>query len=207
MPHKKYVPQKKEVPKKKKPSFHEEEDHKDAHHEWKYWTSHFHHDDHGHNHRDVSHKVKQEEIFKEDYQKDFQQNPIQTDSYFPKRESYDENISTRDHTNGLIGYSYPPQYLQNLEVREIPDNHEEKPTHGYEEGYRKGLRSESGAIYANELNKFHFDTELEEENEREKSKVEDVEEDKEIVKTNAGRYFVTEENVEHDHSNEGSELK
>nr|KAF7438135.1 hypothetical protein H0235_000526 [Vespula pensylvanica] len=212
VPRKKYVPHKKEIPKKKKPSFHEEEDHKDVHHEWKYWTSHFHHDDHGHDHQDdISHEVKQEEIFNEGYQdqKDFQQNPVKTDSYFPKRESHDENISSRDYTNGLVGYSYPPQYSRYSEDREISDNKQEKPTHSYEEGYRKGLQTKSGAIYTNELNKFHFGTKVEEEDERRESKDEREEEkeDEEVVKTNAGRYFVTEENVEFDHSNEGSEIK
>lgn len=210
VPRKKYVPKKKEVPNKRRPSFHDEEDHKDVHHEWKYWTSHSHYEDHGHNHRDVSNDVKKDEIFNEGHQDqmDFQKNPIQTDSYFPKRESDDESISTRDMTNGLIGYSYPPQYLpENSLVREIPDKHEEKRTHSYEKGYQKGLQTESGAIYTDESNKFHFGTELEEEDEREKSMVDDVEDDEEVVKTNAGRYFVTEENVERVRSNEGSEIK
>ncbi|KAK2582027.1 hypothetical protein KPH14_002733 [Odynerus spinipes] len=217
IPHKKHVPKRKEIPKKKMP-LHSEEDHKEGHHEWKYWTSYFHQGDHGQEHRDASHDTKQEgpgkgyKDYKDPHKSVHSNDHDHPDSYFPQRESYGGNLSpilTEDYANGAIGYSYPPQYSAHPEHHEVSDNHLESPTHSYEEGYRKGLRSESGAVYTKELNKFNYDThrEEEEEEEGEMDHEQNDKENEEVVTTHAGRYFVSEDDVDDDNrSDEGSEI-
>ncbi|XP_015586113.1 uncharacterized protein LOC107263432 [Cephus cinctus] len=59
--------------------------------------------------------------------------------------------------HGVVGYSHPPQYAVHETVNELPHNNLQHYQDSHEEGYRKGLHSETGHVYSDELKKFYDD--------------------------------------------------
>ncbi|KAG7202317.1 hypothetical protein KM043_018649 [Ampulex compressa] len=112
----------------------------------------------------------------------------QKDSYMPQaeysKEKYEEYPKQEVYSNGMIGYSYPPQYAVHEKVKEMYNNAIEPYAYSYEKGYKKGSHAETEQVYSNELSKFH-DNNHEESGESEEKYQEESEE-----KTNSGRYLV-----------------
>ncbi|XP_076677320.1 uncharacterized protein LOC143373713 [Andrena cerasifolii] len=95
-----------------------------------------------------------------------------------------ENQQKKDSVDpelGQEGYSY----AVHEDVRDIPPRDVEAVSYNYEEGYSKGLRSESGHVRADQSSKFH-DDQHEEQDDAEN----DGTRDEFHEKTDAGRYLV-----------------
>jgi len=110
---------------------------------------------------------------------------VSRDSYSPGSYHDDKsNYLMGRHGDKMMGYSYPPQYAVQENIRETDHNSIEPYIHMYEEGYQKGGESASGHVYSGDLTKFY-----DEKHEEGDHSVEEYgNESKE--KTHAGRYFV-----------------
>lgn len=111
--------------------------------------------------------------------------PHYRDSYTPGSQEDDKpNYLRGRHGEGMMGYSYPPQYAVQEDVRETDNNGIEPYMHAYEEGYQKGGESARGHVYSGDVTKFYD----EKHEEGDHSVEEYANESRE--KTHAGRYFV-----------------
>ncbi|XP_076286483.1 uncharacterized protein LOC143212057 [Lasioglossum baleicum] len=175
-------------PAPKKPKTH----HKEYHHEnwssWSYGNHHDHdhtHDDeennakHFHDHEDQSERERLAMLEPQSDHKIYGPRYNQHgDSYFPQ--SYvDDNHLHQNQKNREHG-----QYEVREEVNDTPQN-EETLVYNYEEGYRKGLQSESGHIRTGQSSKFHDDQHEENDDNDNDGFKEESE-----GRTDAGRYIV-----------------
>ncbi|RLU18631.1 hypothetical protein DMN91_008988 [Ooceraea biroi] len=181
------------VPKRPKPKPKEEAPktyHKESHDEnWSSWSTYGYHSDHDaesgnalskdHADRSKNNDKKATPGSKKPFV------PHHRDAYSPGLQHEDKpNYLRGRHGDGMMGYSYPPQYAVQEDVRETDHNGIEPYMHAYEEGYQKGGESASGHIYSGDLTKFYD----EKHEEGDHSVEEYANESKE--KTHAGRYFV-----------------
>ncbi|KZC04923.1 hypothetical protein WN55_09722 [Dufourea novaeangliae] len=171
------------VHKPKKPKTH----HKEYHHEnWSSWSSYGHHHDHkdeeGEQFDDHEDQSDRERLEMEDPQnlqgpkKHVPMYGYHRDNYPPKLYLDVNNLDTKNRGHG--------QYAVHEDVNDIPPN-KEVISYNYEEGYSKGLQSESGHIRSGQSNKFHDDHhEEQEDNDNDGFK------ENSDGKTDAGRYLV-----------------
>ena len=69
--------------------------------------------------------------------------------------NYNPNYNQYDSGQGMVGYMNPPQYAIHEEVNDIPNNNIEYDV--YEDGYRRGLETETGHLITKNLKDFYDD--------------------------------------------------
>ncbi|XP_054012820.1 uncharacterized histidine-rich protein DDB_G0274557 [Hylaeus anthracinus] len=161
---------------KKKPKTHHKEHHHENWSSWSYGHHHDYNDEHDHeDHEDLSDREPLEMEEPRDHPK---QHVHPDDSYFPQSYVDDNNLEVnprgRDHN----------QYAVHENVKDIPPN-SESLLYNYEEGYRKGLETESGHIRTGQTSKFHTDQHEEQNDDEAEGSKEDF-----TGKTHSGRYLV-----------------
>ncbi|XP_046411540.1 uncharacterized protein LOC124175379 [Neodiprion fabricii] len=143
---------KKMVPKKKETHHHESGHHED----WNSWSS---YDVHG------GGKGHQQHVETPDQGYGYPSGP-------QVEEFHGHPVPPREETpgmqnGGVVGYSYPPQYGMHPglgefgSVEEAPHNEVRPYRDDYEEGYRKGLHTQTGHVLSEELKNF-YDNQFEE---------------------------------------------
>lgn len=169
--------------------------HKEMHQEnWSSWSNYGYHNDYddksGNNPSKDHESIHKEEAHKQ------KENPFPEypkDSYMPV--SHDDNKP--NHLMGkhgdMIGYSYPPQYAVHENIKETDHNDIEPHQHTYEEGYHKGGESEQGHVYTGDVTKFY-----EGKYEEGDHSIEEEAKNELTEKTHAGRYFIDDNDYQHD---------
>ncbi|XP_076760285.1 uncharacterized protein LOC143432105 [Xylocopa sonorina] len=135
------------------------------------------HEDHRIDQKKKQHAKDQLENEKKRRDKHFPKYDYHKDSYQPPSYVEDNNLEQKNHKQR--GFSYVVQG----NVKNLPPN-TENISYNYEEGYRKGLETESGHIRADQMHKFH--DHHEEEGEVESGGFKENFE----TKTDAGRYLL-----------------
>ncbi|XP_076248650.1 uncharacterized protein LOC143188328 [Calliopsis andreniformis] len=175
---------------------------------WSSWSSYGHHHgykdehnkyehsdgegDHG-NRENLDLKHLGEQKIPENSQKYFPLQDYHKDSYFPQQ--YEDNNLEQDPEDREGGKNR--YYAVHEDVKDIPPN-AEAFSYKYEEGYRKGLHSESGHVHADQSSKFHED-QHEEQDDMENDGLKDNFDGK----TDAGRYLV--DDVEYENTRDKRE--
>lgn len=170
------------VPALKKPKAHHKVHHREN---WSSWSSY----GHRHGYKDEHSSGGHENLQPEDH-KNRQKDPrkylplydYHQDSYLPQPYAEDNNLEqdSEDPEPGQEGYSY----AVHEDVKDIPPRDVEAVSYNYEEGYSKGLRSESGHVRADQSSKFHDD-----QHEEQDGAENDGTRDEFDGKTDAGRYL------------------
>lgn len=168
----------------KKPKSH----HKEYHHEdWSSWSNYGHHHDykneggeikHSEGHEDQSDRERLEMLEPHHREKHVPLYDHYKDSYSPQ---YDHDDNNLEQNSKNLGHGH---YAVHEDVSDVPQNGE-AISYNYEEGYRKGLETESGHVRADQSSKFHDDHHEEQGDAENDGFKEDFE-----GKTGAGRYLV-----------------
>lgn len=178
--------------------------HTETHHEdWSSWSSYGYHN----NHDDMSGNdlsIKNQKDHKNDgvhkemaHKNNDPFRPYYRDSYMPVSQYNDEPDYLKEQHGDIMGYSRPPQYAVQEDVKEIDHNDIEPHVHTYEEGYSKGGESVSGHVYSGDTIKFYEDKH--EKGEHSAEEYENNEHEREArKKTHAGRYFVDDSDYQHE---------
>ncbi|CAK9797882.1 hypothetical protein ANTQUA_LOCUS1395 [Anthophora quadrimaculata] len=189
----------KKLPKKPKT----QQKHEYHHENWSSWS-------YG-RHRDIKDEHEEPELDHEDHHKDHMERlndkkmpethkkhreyfPVydyQKDSYLPP--SYVEDNHLESKNRGQNGDSY----AVHEDVNDIPPN-TETFSYNYEEGYKKGLETESGHLRTDQMHKFHEDQQEEQGDTEDDGFKEDFE-----TKANSGRYLV--DDVEYENTRDKRE--
>ncbi|XP_043248650.1 uncharacterized protein LOC122395271 [Colletes gigas] len=181
-------------PASKKPKTNHKEHHQENWSSWSYGRHHDYNDEHEYEHSDDhedQHDREKVETEKPQTHKIRQKLPsYHKDSYFPQ--SYVEDNNVEPNPGRQHG-----QYAVHEDVNDIPPNREVL-SYNYEEGYKKGLETESGHIRTGQTNKFHEDQHEEQDEAGHDGFREDFHE-----KTDAGRYLV--DDVEYENTRDKRE--
>lgn len=161
----------------KKPKTH----HKVHRHEnWSSWSygRHRDYDEHTRDHEDQGDREQSEMEQPRDRQKHLPAHGHHGESHFPQ-----SNLEENDLESNPKGREHG-RYAVHEDVNDIPPN-SESLSYNYEEGYKKGLETESGHVRGGQSSKFHEDRREEQEDAENDGLKEDF-----FTKTDAGRYLV-----------------
>ena len=175
------------VPAPKKPKIYKTRDYHHA--SWSSWKYGRHRDyehehendpdlDHENHHKDREQKLRENQPGNHERhrQKHFPVYDYYKDSYRPPSDIDDNDLEQKDRDKDT--------YAVHEDVNDVPPN-TETVAYDYEEGYRKGLETETGHVRSDQMHKFHEDQEEDQgdaENEGFKEEF--------GVKTDSGRYLV-----------------
>ncbi|XP_031828133.1 uncharacterized protein LOC116425074 [Nomia melanderi] len=165
-------------PAPKKPKSHHKEYHREN---WSSWSNYGHHHDYKNEGGEIKHS--------EGHEDQSDREPQDHKKHVPPYDRYKDSYSPQyDHeNNNLEQNSKNPehgQYAVHEDVNDVPHNGEAF-SYNYEEGYRKGLETESGHVRTDQSSKFHDDHHEEQDEAENDGFKEDFE-----GKTDAGRYLV-----------------
>lgn len=146
-----------------------------------------------HNRENLELKHSEEQRNRENSQKYLPLHEYHKDSYFP-RPYEDNNLEQYEDREGEKNSN---SYAVHEDVKDVPPN-VETFAYNYEEGYRKGLHSESGHIRADQSSKFHEDQHEEQDDAENDGSKDDLE-----AKTEGGRYLV--DDVEYENTRDKRE--
>lgn len=166
--------------------------HKESHHEdWSSWNTYDYHSDHDDQPDDnhiMSENLKDHmsnEIHNEKNREKTKPSLHQyRDSYLPALQNDNKPNYLKSLHGDMMGYSYPPQYEVQEDIKEIDHNNVRPYMHMYEEGYHRAGESANRHIYSNDSTKFYDDKHEKGDHSTEEYEKESKEE------THAGRYFV-----------------
>ncbi|XP_017875063.1 uncharacterized protein LOC108621964 [Ceratina calcarata] len=162
------------VPKKPPPKNHHKHEYHTNWSSWRYGRYH-----------DYEHEGEPE-LDHEDHHMDEKEKPKRRQKYFPVTDYHRGSYSPSyvDDNDNNVEEKERDSYAVHEDVNDIPPN-TETMSYNYEEGYKKGLETESGHLKSDQMHKFHEDLREEEGDAEGGGFKEDFR-----MKTDAGRYIV-----------------